>query len=103
MYLPVAHAEGKVVAGGDVPDKNIVLRYTDEHGNYGAGYPHNPNGSQASIAGMCDDTGHVFALMPHPERFIRGIQHPRWTRRDIQEQGDGLQIFQNAVEWVKNL
>jgi len=103
MYLPVAHAEGKAVAGDDVPDKNIVLRYTDEYGNSGAGYPHNPNGSQADIAGMCDDTGHVFALMPHPERFIRSTQHPRWTRREIQEQGDGLRIFQNAVEWVKNL
>ena len=103
MYLPVAHAEGKVIASGDVPDKNIVLRYTDERGNYGAGYPHNPNGSQADIAGMCDDTGRVFALMPHPERFIRRTQHPKWTRREMQEQGDGLRIFQNAVEWAQSL
>ena len=103
MYLPVAHAEGKVIATDDVPNKNIVLHYVDERGNQGAGYPHNPNGSQADIAGMCDDTGHIFVLMPHPERFIRGTQHPRWTRREIQEQGDGLRIFQNAVEWVKSL
>jgi phosphoribosylformylglycinamidine synthase len=52
---------------------------------------------------MCDDTGRVFALMPHPERFIRGKQHPQWTRRSIQEQGDGLQIFQNALAWVESL
>ena len=103
MYLPVAHAEGKVVAAGDVPAKNIVLRYTDEQGNQGAGYPHNPNGSVADIAGMCDDTGRVFGLMPHPERFIRGTQHPQWTRRKIGEQGDGLRIFQNAVEWAESL
>ena len=102
MYLPVAHAEGKLVAAGNVPGKNIVLRYTDEQGNQGAGYPHNPNGSQADIAGMCDDTGRVFALMPHPERFIRRTQHPQWTRREIREQGDGLRIFQNAVEWAKS-
>ncbi len=103
MYLPVAHAGGKVVADGDVPDKNVVLRYSDEQGNLGAGYPCNPNGSQVDIAGMCDDTGRVFALMPHPERFIRGTQHPRWTRRGIQEQGDGLRIFQNAVAWAQSL
>ena len=103
MYLPVALAEGKVIAAGDVPDKNIVLHYIDEQGNRGAGYPHNPNGSQADIAGMCDDTGRVFALMPHPERFIRGTQHPRWTRREIREQGNGLRIFQNAVEWAESL
>ena len=103
MYLPVAHAEGKVVAAGDVPEKNIVLRYTNEQGNLGAGYPCNPNGSQADIAGMCDDTGRVFALMPHPERFIRRTQHPQWTRRETGEQGDGLRIFQNAVEWAGSL
>jgi phosphoribosylformylglycinamidine synthase I len=103
MYLPVAHAGGKVVAGGDVPGKNIVLRYTDEQGNLGAGYPCNPNGSQADIAGMCDDTGRVFALMPHPERFIRRTQHPRWTRSKIGDDGDGLRIFQNAVEWAQSL
>lgn len=103
MYLPVAHAEGKVVADGDVPLKNIVLHYSDEQGNMAAGYPYNPNGSQVDIAGMCDDTGRVFALMPHPERYIRGKQHPQWTRRGIQEQGDGLRIFQNAIVWAESL
>ena len=76
LFLPVAHVEGKVVASGDLPDSNVVLYYTDERGNRGAGYPHNPNGSAADIAGMCDDTGRVFALMPHPERFIRGTSTP---------------------------
>jgi phosphoribosylformylglycinamidine synthase len=103
MYLPVAHAEGKVVAADDVPGKNVVLRYTNEQGNPGAGYPFNPNGSQADIASMCDDTGRVFALMPHPERFIRGTQHPRWTRHKVGEQGDGLRVFQNAVAWAESL
>ncbi|UCB42385.1 MAG: phosphoribosylformylglycinamidine synthase I [Dehalococcoidales bacterium] len=103
MALPVAHAEGKVVTGNTVPDANIVLRYADEQGNCGAGYPHNPNGSMADIAGICDDTGRVFALMPHPERFVRGTQHPQWTRRSIGEQGDGLRIFQNAVRWAESL
>ena len=104
MYLPVAHAEGKVVADPRVlPDLNVVLYYTDEYGNNKAGYPHNPNGSVGNIAGICDASGRVFALMPHPERYIRGTQHPQWTRQGAKEYGDGFQIFLNAVKWAKNL
>ena len=104
MFLPVAHGEGKVVANPEaLPDLNVVLYYTDENGNTGAGYPYNPNGSVANIAGICDASGRVFALMPHPERHIRGTQHPQWTRYGAKKYGDGFQIFQNAVKWAKNL
>jgi len=104
MYLPVAHAEGKVVADPDVlPELNVVVYYADEHGNTKAGYPHNPNGSVGNIAGICDSTGRIFALMPHPERYIRSTQHPQWTRGEAQEHGDGFQIFLNAVEWGEGL
>jgi len=102
MYLPVAHGEGKVVATPQIlPKLNAVLYYTDEQGNTGAGYPHNPNGSTGDIAGICDPSGRVFALMPHPERHIRGTQHPRWTRQGAKERGDGFPIFLNAVKWVE--
>ena len=104
MYLPVAHGEGKVVADPDIlPDLNVALYYTDEHGNRQAGYPHNPNGSVENIAGICDTSGRVFALMPHPERHIRGTQHPQWTRQGAKERGDGFQIFLNAVKWAQGL
>ncbi len=104
MYLPVAHAEGKVVADPEVlPQLKVALHYTDEQGNTSAGYPYNPNGSVEHIAGICDASGRVFALMPHPERHIRGTQHPQWTRLGAREYGDGFQIFRNAVEWAKNL
>ena len=104
MYLPVAHGEGKVVADLEVlPELNVVVRYTDEHGDTKAGYPHNPNGSVNNIAGICDASGRIFALMPHPERHIRGTQHPRWTRQGIKEFGDGFPIFLNAVKWAQNL
>jgi len=104
MYLPVAHAEGKVVADPKVlPELNTVLYYTDEQGNTDAGYPYNPNGSVGNIAGICDASGRVFALMPHPERHIRGTQHPQWTRQGAKEQGDGFQIFLNAVKWAESL
>ena len=104
MYLPVAHGEGKVVADPEIlPKLNVVLYYTDENGDSQAGYPHNPNGSVKNIAGICDDSGRIFALMPHPERHIRGTQHPQWTRHGAKKYGDGFQIFVNAVNWAKNL
>jgi phosphoribosylformylglycinamidine synthase len=104
LYLPVAHGEGKVVAEPEVlPQLNIVLYYTDEQGNSKAGYPHNPNGSVSNIAGICDTSGRIFALMPHPERHIRGTQHPQWTRLGAKKYGDGFQIFLNAVKWVRGL
>jgi len=104
MYLPVAHAEGKLVALADtLSDLNVVLYYTDEQGNTEAGYPYNPNGSAGDIAGICDASGRIFGLMPHPERHIRGTQHPQWTRLGAREYGDGFQVFRNAVEWAKSL
>jgi phosphoribosylformylglycinamidine synthase len=63
----------------------------------------NPNGSVENIAGICDASGRIFALMPHPERHIRGTQHPQWTRRVLKEHGDGFQIFLNAVKWAQGL
>jgi len=104
MYLPVAHAEGKVVADPNVlPELDVVLYYTDEYGNSNAGYPYNPNGSVGNIAGICDASGRVFALMPHPERYIRGTQHPQWTRCGAKQYGDGFPIFLNAVKWAQGL
>jgi phosphoribosylformylglycinamidine synthase subunit PurQ / glutaminase len=62
-------------------------------------YPANPNGSAGAVAGVCDPTGRIFGLMPHPERHIDPLQHPRWTRRRgaLPADGDGLRIFQGAV------
>jgi phosphoribosylformylglycinamidine synthase I len=102
LYLPVAHGEGKVMAEAETLSKlNVVVRYADESGNVKVGYPRNPNGSADNIAGICDTSGRIFALMPHPERFIRWSQHPRWSREAPRQQGDGLAIFLNAVEWVR--
>lgn len=103
LYIPVNHGEGKLVAEPAILDRlNVVVQYVDEGGNTGAGYPHNPNGSLRDIAGICDDTGRIFALMPHPERYVRGTQHPRWNS-ETHNKGDGLQVFINAVNWVKGI
>jgi phosphoribosylformylglycinamidine synthase subunit PurQ / glutaminase len=105
MYLPVAHAEGKFVARdartleGLAAAGQIVVRYAPASGATGgpAGYPDNPNGSVDDVAGVCDATGRVCGLMPHPERYIERTQHPRWTRGEGAEEGDGLRVFRNAV------
>ena len=63
-------------------------------------YPENPNGSERNIAGICDPTGRIMGLMPHPERYLSRYSHPRWTRENLPEEGDGLSIFRNAVNYV---
>ena len=78
----------------------IVFQYVDENGRFGP-YPVNPNGSIEHIAGICDPTGRVLGLMPHPERHIVGTQHPRWTREGLKRFGDGIEIFKNGVRHVK--
>jgi len=104
MYLPVANGEGKVVIGSEsLPESKIVLTYTDEWGAENPGYPDDPTGSEGHIAGICDSTGRVFALMPHPERHVRGTQHPQWTRKKPDKYGDGFSIFLNAVKWAKKI
>ncbi len=107
IYMPIAHGEGKVVAKDDdtlqalIDNDHIAFKYVDEDGNEG-GYPINPNGSIASIAGLTDTTGRVLGLMPHPERHIHNTQHPRWTRLKTKGQPDGMTIFKNAVNYIKN-
>ncbi len=106
VYMPVAHAEGKFVPKDEqtlnsLVEKNLVVfRYVDENSNP-CGYPYNPNGSIYNIAGICDPNGRIFGLMPHPERHIDPTQHPRWTREGLKKEGDGLQIFKNGVEFVR--
>ena len=65
-------------------------------------FPDNPNGSQADVAGVCDATGRVCGLMPHPERHLDPAQHPRWTRlKALPPEGDGLAIFRNAAAYFR--
>lgn len=105
IYLPIAHGEGKVVTkDSDMLEQlksggHIAFKYVDENGAEGD-YPVNPNGSMDSIAGLTDTTGRVLGLMPHPERFIRPTQHPRWSRLK-NDAGDGMTIFDNAVKYIK--
>ncbi|MGB2613911.1 MAG: phosphoribosylformylglycinamidine synthase subunit PurQ, partial [Phycisphaerae bacterium] len=70
-------------------------------GETGAGYPWNPNGSVGDVAGICDPTGRILGLMPHPERHLLPWHHPQWTRLGAREAGDGLALFQRGVKYFK--
>ena len=105
IELPVAHGEGRFVTA-DLADLDrldhagqITLKYCDQLGNPTEEYPSNPNGSPMAIAGICDPSGRIFGLMPHPERFIDPWHHPRWTRLKDGHSlaSDGLGIFTSAV------
>jgi len=105
IELPVAHGEGKFVASRETIEElkrngQIVFQYVDEKGNL-AGYPYNPNGSLENIAGICDREGLILGLMPHPERHIEYLQHPRWVRERRFGEGEGLQIFRNGVIYAR--
>jgi phosphoribosylformylglycinamidine synthase subunit PurQ / glutaminase len=109
IYLPIAHAEGKFIPRDDKVLKalrdngQVVFRYTDVSGA-ASGYPHNPNGSVDDIAGICDPSGRILGMMPHPERHISYLQHPRWRRPDEDRSswGIGLKIFKNGVDFARN-
>jgi phosphoribosylformylglycinamidine synthase subunit PurQ / glutaminase len=103
LLLPVAHGEGRFLCRDAqlldnlARDGQIVLRYCDADGQPGP-FPVNPNGSQGDVAGLCDASGRVLGLMPHPERHVLPTQHPRWTRLGLAAEGAGLQLFRNAVQ-----
>ena len=104
VYLPVAHAEGRFTAPNPILDqiesnRQVVFRYASANGGVPE-YPDNPNGSDRHIAGICDSTGRILGMMPHPERFLTRFHHPRWTRESLPDEGDGLAIFRNAVNYA---
>jgi len=98
IELPIAHGEGKFVPANEAVRK--ALRANDQIALVYSG--ENPNGSTDAIAGVCDTTGLVFGLMPHPERHVRADQHPAWSRSAAGgAQGQGLKMFRNAVAYVE--
>ncbi len=111
--LPIRHGEGKFVAEesvlNEIESKNLVaLRYGNADGSIATTFPALPNGAVNSIAGICDETGRIFGLMPHPEAFLSPFNAPDWTTAKVEgkipEEGDGVQIFRNAVNFaVENL
>ena len=111
IYLPVRHGEGKFLCDSEATLNRIeqqhlaVLKYSGaDYAGPTMEFPANPNGSTNAIAGLCDPTGRLMGLMPHPEAFVHYTQHPRWTRETLPEEGDGLILYKNAAAYArKNL
>ena len=112
LEVPIRHGEGKFcvrdrsVLDRLISEEQVAFRYADpETGEPTMAYPHNPNGSVHAIAGICDPTGRIFGMMPHPEAFTSPYNHPHWLRQKMEgklsEEGAGLKIFRNAVEYLK--
>lgn len=106
LHLPVAHGEGRFTVQDAAQidelasNHQVVFRYTDENGQ-APRYPANPNGSMGHVAGICDPTGQVMGLMPHPERALFSWHHPSWTREPDRTEGDGTSIFRAAVQAMR--
>lgn len=116
LHIPVAHGEGNFFAHGDVlrqieEDGLVVMRYARPDGSPAGGeFPYNPNGAMNDIAAVCDRTGRIMGMMPHPERGMFFTQRDDWTLarerlaregREMPEQSDGFTVFKNAVEYFR--
>ncbi len=108
LEVPARHGEGKFLTAGPEVDerlasgRQVAARYVDAAGRPTEEWPWNPNGSPGGIAGVCDPSGRLFGLMPHPDAFIYPFQHPLWPHRKIESrvpaEGAGLAIFRNGVD-----
>jgi phosphoribosylformylglycinamidine synthase I len=98
--LPIRHGEGRVVFTKG--DEEIIHRRLSTDGQVVLRYSEEINGSYARIAGVCDPTGLVFGLMPHPEAAVSLLQHPQSTRLENRTgEGVGLQFFKNCVNYLR--
>ena len=107
MELPARHGEGKFLAADPVvfdrlvAGRQIAARYVGPEGAPTQDWPFNPNNSPGAVAGICDPSGRLFGLMPHPDAFLYPFHHPQWTRRSVDgplpREGEGLAIFRNGV------
>jgi phosphoribosylformylglycinamidine synthase len=111
LRLPIAHAEGRLLfpRGREaecfrklLENDQVVFRFARADGELAGGqFPHNPNGSTYDIAGICNDTGTVMGLMPHPERAFFGYQLPNWTQLSkTPEYADGKTIFESMINYI---
>lgn len=117
LELPVRHGEGKFCAEDEIlqiltRNQQIVVQYALADGSPAQGaFPENPNGSIKDIAGICDPSGRIFGLMPHPEAFNQWNNHPDWPlQKELVKRGlapdpepvtPGIQMLKNAVEYFQ--
>ena len=110
MELPSRHGEGKFLTDAQTATRLalehlVVARYLGPDGQPTEAWPFNPNGSPNAVAGLCDPSGRLFGLMPHPDAYLYPFHHPQWTKRRLVggaiTEGDGMKIFRNGVAAAK--
>jgi phosphoribosylformylglycinamidine synthase len=104
LPIAVAHGEGRAEFGAGAlerlqVDRLAALRFVDGAGAVAERYPENPNGSPAGITALTTPDGRVTAMMPHPERVFRSVQHS-WHPEGWNEDGPWMRLFRNARVWV---
>ena len=118
LEFPVRHGEGKFYSDSKtierlIENNQVAVHYAMPDGKPAEGkFPFNPNGSLNDIAGICDPTGRIFGLMPHPEAYNHFTNHPDWTRNKEKAKRKkialdsgptiGISIFKNAVDYIHN-
>jgi len=111
LHVPISHAEGRFMFEKKKQEDylkklyendQLVFRYSSLEGEHAEGrFPVNPNGAFHDIAGICDSTGTILGLMPHPERAYYGWQQPNWTQRNhVPKHGDGKLIFDSVIQYL---
>jgi len=116
LHLPISHGEGNFYTEEETlssikENDQIVFKYVKEDGNpANQEFPHNPNGAMEDIAAICDESGRIFGLMPHPERFNSFTNEDGWELKkekliregkEVPKEGAGLQVFKNAADYFK--
>jgi phosphoribosylformylglycinamidine synthase len=108
ISVQVAHGEGKFYTDRDTLQEienrgQVVFRYVGPDQSPTVLYPANPNGSLNALAGLCDTTGRIMGMMPHPERYVEITQHPNWRRMPADNVPHGFAIFKNAVAYAREM
>jgi len=110
VEYPARHGEGKFVTESPdllarlEGDRQVVARYVDASGKPTEQWPDNPNGSERGVAGVCDPSGRLFGMMPHPDAYLYPQHHPDWRRQRnrgaLPREGAGMAIFRAGVDYV---
>lgn len=115
LHLPVAHGEGNFYATRQMLDRleeahQTVMHYSKNGARAKGEFPFNPNGAMRDIASICDATGRIMGMMPHPERNILFTQRDDFTVKKeeilrsggtLPEQSEGLSLFKNGVSYFR--
>lgn len=100
ISLPIRHGEGRIVFKGDEAEQRSIYKTLSSNGQIALNYTNDVNGSFAEIAGVCDPSGLIFGLMPHPEAAISLWHNPGGADKG-EDKGLGLFIFESGLKYCE--